>query len=130
MLYTPRKREKVLGSKKNKGNRTRRRAEDFWRERGYLGDRVELSGKFAKSRDLFSSSSFGGFDIVALTSKEIVLIQVKTNQPATKQPYIDFAKKYASRQIKVLCMTWYSYKGWRLQWYLQNGNIKEEDLRK
>lgn len=113
-----------------KGGRTRRRAEEFWRNKGYLVDRVELGGKFTKSKDLFSSDSFSGFDIIAFKPKELILIQLKTNTPPTQQEYIDFAKKYASRQIKVLCMTWYSYRGWRLQWYQQNGKIREEDLRK
>lgn len=113
-----------------KGGRTRRKAEKFFRDQGYIVDRVELSGKFTKSKDLFSSDTFSGFDIVALKPKEFILIQLKTNTPPTQQEYIDFAKKYASSQIKVLCMTWYSRDGWRLQYYFQNGNIKEIDLRK
>ena len=117
-------------SSRAKGGRTRRKAEKFFRDQGYIVDRVELSGKFTKSKDLFSSDTFSGFDIVALKPKEFILIQIKTNNPATQQEYIDFAKKYASSQIKVLCMTWYSRKGWVLQWYQQNGKIRKLDLRK
>lgn len=117
-------------SKRAKGNRTRRKAEEFWRNLGYLVDRVELSGKFVRSKDLFSNDNFGGFDIVALKPKEFLMIQLKTNVPPTQSPYKKFAKKYATDQIKIICQTWYSHKGWRIQEYLQNGTIEETDLRK
>ena len=132
-----------------KGNRTRRKAINYFKEDNYLVDIVEQTSRWTNSKDLFSNictncwntyeedtaccsnnKRFSGFDIVALKPKEFILIQIKTNNPATQQEYIDFAKKYASSQIKVLCMTWYDRQGWVLQWYQQNGKIKKVDLRK
>ena len=134
-------------SSRAKGGRTRRRGEEYWREKLYLVDRVELGGKFTKSKDLFSGICincwrkdeedccddkrlFEGFDIVALNEDEIILIQLKTNTPPTQKIYKEFAIRYASETIKILCMTWYDRKGWRLQWYEPDGSIVEEDLRK
>lgn len=137
-------------STKAKGGRTRRRAEQYWRDKNYLVDRVELGGRFNTSKDLFSGVCincwteqrksdeedccddkrlFDGFDIIALNGKHIILIQLKTNTPPTQEVYIKFAKKFANRRVKILCMTWYDRKGWRNQWYQQNGKIREEDLR-
>jgi hypothetical protein len=136
-------------STKKKGQRTKYKALTYWQDLGYITDTVEQGGRFNKSKDLFSSycsncwqryddetnccknkQRFSGFDIVALKPKEMLLIQLKTNTPSTQAEYIQFAKQFANRYMKVIVQTWYDRKGWRIQYYQANGKIREIDLRK
>lgn len=138
----------MVASTKKKGARTRYKALEYWQSKGYLVDTVEQGGRFNKSKDLFSryctncwnvynedppcckkNNRFSGFDIVALNKKEILVIQLKTNTPASQEEYKQFAMRFANRKLKIVCMTWYDRKGWRIQYYQQNGKVKEEDLR-
>lgn len=112
-----------------KGNRTLRKAIEYYEEEGWLVDRVELGGRFTKSKDLFSSETFGGFDLVGLKPGRIILIQVKTNTPATQGPYIEFAKTYSGRNVLVEGWTWYDRKGPVKHRFYKNGKVKRVDLR-
>ena len=131
-------------SAKSKGRYTITLCKEYYESKGYLVDEVELGGRFRKSKDLFSGlcfecgsvcsqeghETFPGFDLVAIKPSEpILLIQVKTNIPATQQPYKDFAKIYASRHVYVVVWTHYRRQGPRIQRYCKNGSIQEIDLR-
>lgn len=113
---------------RSKGNRNVRRCINFYEEeleKDWKIDRVERTARYIKEKDLY-----GLFDLVAVAPGGWVhFVQVKSNTPATQQPFKDFAKKYASRRVYVIVMTWYDYKGWRIQRYLKNGNIREDDRR-
>ena len=111
-----------------KGRRTVKKALRLFSERGYSMDTVEKKHRYAKARDLFSEEC-DGFDIVGISPEEFLLIQVKTNKPATQKTYKEFAKKYGNDVVKVVVATWYDHKGWRIQWYRPDGKIIEEDLR-
>lgn len=130
---------------KSKGRRTVNKAIQHLTDEGYIVDEVELGGKFRESRDLFAgyctlcfnkkckhktSYRFEGFDLVALSSSKICLIQVKTNKPPTQKNYIAFAKKFASDVVKVIAMTWYDRKGWVIHTFNKNGKVNRKDLRK
>ena len=112
-----------------KGRRTLNKAREYYESKGWLVDRVELGGRFTKSKDLFSSETFGGFDLVALKPGKIKLIQVKTNSPATQGPYIDFAKQYAGRNIRIEGITWYDRQGFVVHRFHKNGKVTRIDLR-
>lgn len=114
---------------RDKGNRTVNKAIDYYENQGYIVDRVELGGRFTKSKDLFSSDHFGGFDLVALKPGTLLLIQVKTNTPATHGPYEEFAKKYSSRNIQVIQCVWYDRRGWVFYRYNKTGGYRRTDLR-
>ena len=129
---------------KAKGRRTVTKAIDFFHEKGMIVDEVELGGRFRKSKDLFaglctkcwtlecehSEPRFDGFDLIALDGVNVWLVQIKTNKPPTQKPYISFAKKFASRYIRVLAMTWYDRKGWVIHTFNKTGTVTKKDLRK
>lgn len=117
-------------SSKAKGRRTLNKAKDWYEKQGWLVDEVELGGKFRKSRDLFSSDSFGGFDLVGIKRGKTVLIQVKTNTPPTQGPYQKFAKKYAGRNLVIEAWTWYDSKGPVIHKFSSSGKVLREDYRK
>jgi hypothetical protein len=115
---------------KSKGGRTRRRIEKYFRSKGYAVAKVETTGKFTKSKDLFSRDIEGnfsdcGFDSLALSQGNIIFIQAKTNTPATQKWYKLFAKEYANEVVEVLVATWVDREGLRLQWYEPDGSIIE-----
>lgn len=131
---------------------------DYYKDEGYLVANGEQVSKYSKVQDLFSDyclnckqqcwdwkgpgllcacgdenseqNRFPGFDIVATDGRKTIWIQCKTNSPVTQQPMKDFAKKFASRYIYIVCATWYDRKGLRIQRYCKNGNILEKDYRK
>lgn len=115
---------------KAKGRRTLNRAKEYYTEQGWLVDECELGGKFRKSKDLFSTDTFGGFDLVCLRPGCIKLVQVKTNTPAVQGPYVDFARRYAGKNIHIEGITWYSRRGFVIHRFYANGKVKREDLRK
>lgn len=131
-------------STRSKGRYTLNKCKDYYEEKGYIVDQVELGGRFRKSKDLFSGycfecgevckdghdTLFPGFDLIAIApGKPVLLIQVKTNTPATQGPYKDFARQYASRHVHVVVWTHYRRAGPRIQRYCKNGSIQEADLR-
>lgn len=132
-------------SSKAKGRRTLNDVKEWFEQEGYIVDESEQGGRFRKYRDLYAGyclncwkrddecckdpDRFGGFDLVALKGKHVVLCQVKTNTPAPQAPYKAFAKQFASRNIKIWVITKYDYQGLRIQKYYSNGQIKELDLR-
>lgn len=113
-----------------KGRRTLNKAKSFYEEQGWLVDEVELGGKFRSSRDLFSTDSFGGFDLIGLLNNRVKLIQVKTNRPPTLDEYKRFAKQYAGDNVEVESYTWYDSRGPVIHKFLSNGTVKKTDLRK
>ena len=128
---------------KAKGRRTVTKAIAFFHEKGMIVDEVELGGRFRKSKDLFagvctkcwnmecdhSDARFDGFDLIAMDGVNVWLVQVKTNKPPTQKPYIAFAKKFASRYIRVVAMTWYDRKGWVIHTFNKTGTVTKKDLR-
>lgn len=116
---------------KRKGRRSRNKVRAFFENRGFVVDVVEKTHRFAKEKDFMGSSLDGqytekGFDLIALGKGNIIFIQVKTNTPATKAFYEDFAKMYADEQLEILVATWIDYKGLKLQWYEPDGSIIEQ----
>ena len=131
-------------SSRAKGRRSLNKVKEYYQQEGYLVDEVEQTGRFLKSKDLFSAlcmkcndvcgiedhSRFPGFDLLSLKDGKIHLVQVKTNSPATQSDYKWFAKRYSSRNIYIVVVTVYDRKGLRIQRYCKNGSILEKDLRK
>lgn len=111
-------------SNRRKGARTKRKCKEFFEDRGWQVGDVEKSSKYAKQRDLFDL-----FDLVAIKGATVKFIQVKTNRPAKQKPYREWAKEHCCDSIECVVATWYDYKDWRLQNYLRDGTIEEEDLR-
>ncbi len=118
----------VIKNSRAKGNRTVRRAIEFYQQRGWLVDKVEKTSKFLKNKDLYSEYC-DGFDLIGIRKNQTVLIQVKTNRPGKKDSYIDFAKKMAGTNLLVQMITWYDAKGFVLQKFYSTGRVVTEDLR-
>jgi hypothetical protein len=131
-------------SARAKGRRTITKAISFFRDKQMIVDEVELTGRFIKSKDLFSGlcikcwkhecdhaqeQKFDGFDLIAMDGTNVWLVQVKTNKPPLQKPYIRFAMTFASKYIRVLAMTWYDRKGWVLHTFNKNGTVTKNDLR-
>lgn len=115
---------------RSKGKRTLKKAREELEREGFIVDRVELTGKYTSSKDLFSAHC-DGFDLLALNDKgQIRMVQVKTNTRPAKKTYIAFAKKYATRYIQVWGYTWFDKKGWVKQRFNKSGTITEIDNRK
>lgn len=129
---------------KAKGRRTVTKAIKFFHDKGMIVDEVELGGRFRKSKDLFAglctkcwlsdcehpdSLRFDGFDLIAMDGINIWLVQIKTNKPPTQKHYIAFAKKFGSRYIRVVAMTWYDRKGWVIHTFNKTGTVTKKDLR-
>lgn len=128
-----------------KGGRTRRKAIKYLEALGFIVETTEKTGKFTKFKDTFSGfcvncwkredeccdkkDEFEGFDIIALKPSEFIMVQLKTNSPATQRTFKAFAKKFAGSVIKIWCMTWYDRSGWVIQDYTKTKIIKT-DLRK
>lgn len=89
---------------------------------------MEKTGKFLENKDLFSQHC-DGFDLIGIRKNQVVLIQVKTNRPAKKDSYIDFAKKLAGPNVLIHMITWYDSKGFVLQKFYSTGKVVTEDLR-
>jgi hypothetical protein len=123
-------------SNRSKGNRIiREKAVPHYEEQGFIVDRAEQTGRYVKEKDLFSGGLDGdyndtGFDLVAIRSDKIILIQVTTNKPKVQKWYKDFAEKFANDVVEVHVYTWYDRKGPRIQNYQKDRTIKEQDLRK
>lgn len=111
-----------------KGGRNRRKVESYYRSLGYIVANVEKTGRWTKQKDLFSDDKYtdSGFDSFAMNEDEILLIQVKSNVPAVREWYLNFAKQYACSHLKVIVATWIDRKGLRIQNYLSDGTIEED----
>ena len=108
-----------------KGNRTRNKCVRSYAGKDWDVEIVEKTGRFVKIKDLY-----GLFDLIAIKGTQVLFIQVKTNKPATQQPYIDWAEAHCNESIRCICWTWYDHKGERIQEYMPDGTIKETDNRK
>ena len=135
----------VFYMSKAKGKRTVYKAISYLQDQGMIVDEVEMSGRYTQYKDLFAGYCtkcwtkdcdhkdqyrFEGFDLISLGPKQLFLIQVKTNTPPTRKNYISFAKKFASRYIRVLSMTWYDRRGWVFHRFNKSGTVTKTDLRK
>lgn len=110
---------------RQKGNRSQRRAIEYYQSDGWLVDKVEKTGKFITDKDLFNL-----FDLVGIKNNKTVFVQVKTNRPPPQKEYLEFAEEYAGPNILVESYTWYDRKGARILQYYQNNHIETIDLRK
>lgn len=116
----------MLKNSRSKGNRNVRHCRDYFETLGFITDTVEKTSKFATVKDLF-----GLFDVIALKKGSVIFIQVKSNNPPTRQPYIDFATKYATIDgVSIMSYTWYDNEGPVILDYLVSGKIIKKDLRK
>ena len=119
----------VPSTSKSKGARTLKKAREELEREGFIVDRVELTGKYTSSKDLFSEHC-DGFDLLALNAQGVIrMVQVKTNTRPAKKTYIEFAKKYATKSIQVWGYTWFDRKGWVKQKFNRSGTITEKDER-
>lgn len=109
---------------KAKGNRNKRKCAEFYREKGWIVEDVENNSRFAIRKDLFNL-----FDLLAIKEGVVMFIQVKSNRPPTQKPYGKWAMINCNEHIRCICWTWYDYQGPRIQEYMGDGKIKEEDLR-
>lgn len=116
-------------STRAKGRRTLNKAKEYYESNGWKVDECELGGRYRKSRDLFSSEDFPGFDLVAIKPGRVRFIQVKTNTPAIQGPYKQFAKRYCGNKFSVECWTWYDRQGPVIHRYYKNGKVKRFDER-
>lgn len=112
-------------STRRKGNRTRRKSQEWYEDQGYETGVVEQQHRYAQQRDLFDL-----FDIIACKGTEIIFVQVKTNSPAKQEPYKLWAMAHCNKFIKCHVWTWYDYKGPVIQKYLPDGEIETIDERK
>ena len=112
----------MMVSNRAKGNRNQLKAIRFMEEKGFLVDKVEKTGKFAKVKDLF-----GLFDFVAIEKGKVCFVQVTTNTPHTHKKYQSFADQY---ELTTLQFVWFDRKGWKIFSYHKNKKKYVEDLRK
>lgn len=132
---------------KAKGRRSEKKVVEYLESQGWITDRTELGGRFTKYRDMYagyctncwkrqedccdSPERFEGFDIIATKKGTSNYVQIKTNTPSTQKNYKRFAGKFAGKNLKVMVITNYDYKGLRVQDYQSDGKtIIETDLRK
>lgn len=132
---------------KSKGARTVKKVIETLEADGYIVDKVERGGRFAKYKDLFAGyclrcggkgdeccdnpRRFAGFDLIAIHPYHPpILIQVKTNTPPVQKDYSKFAMKFAENHLVIESWTWYDRKGFVIHKYLKDGNIEKTDLRK
>lgn len=108
---------------RSKGNRNRRACITLLEQQGFVVDVVEKTSRFAKIKDLF-----GLFDIVAISSKKVVFIQVTTNSPHSHQPLSDFKALYPF--VGVAQYVWYDYKGFKVFTYSKDGLWDYEKIAK
>lgn len=110
---------------RQKGRRSVQRAIDYYTLQGYRLEKVEKTGRFVVEKDLF-----GLFDLLGIKKNQTIFIQVKTNKPATLQPYIDFAVMYAGTSFLIENFTWYDRSGFIVQKFTNDGLVAKEDWRK
>jgi len=94
-----------------KGNASVRKCEEILTSLGYITSIVERTGRFIKNKDMFSNGEdderglgfeFGGFDLIAMKNGcKIKYIQVKTTNPATHKPYIQFRGKFDDVSVEI-----------------------------
>ncbi len=111
-------------ARRRKGNKNQLESIKHWELKGYKVGKVENNVRFSKVRDLF-----GYWDLAAINKKELVLIQVSTNNPHTHRNYLEFSKEHPIPNIRYIQMTHYDRKGWKIFEY-KDGEKKVEDLRK
>lgn len=112
-----------------KGNRTVRRAIDYYTAEGWLVDKVEKVGKWILHKDLFSEACGIGFDLVGIKQNQVIFIQAKTNLAPDQHKYFDFAQKYCGPNLLAEMYVWHDGRGPVIYKFIKDGIIKT-DLRK
>lgn len=110
---------------RQKGNRSLRRAIEYYEADGWRIDKVEKTGKFIIDKDLFNL-----FDLVGVKPNKSVYVQVKTNRPPPQKDFLEFSQQYAGTHLFVESYTWYDRKGAKILRYNKNGTITTLDFRK
>ncbi len=103
-------------NKRAKGERNKLEAKKILEENGYLVGNVETKTKFNPVKDLF-----GLFDLAAINNKEILLVQISSNQPHTHKQFLEFAKERPIPNVRYLQLTKKDRVGWFMYEYLSNG---------
>lgn len=115
----------MVKNPKQKGQRSVKKAIEYYTDQGWLIEKVEKTGKFVFEKDLYTL-----FDAVGIKPNKVVFLQVKTNRPPPRKDFLDFAGSYAGENVRVESYTWYDFKGPKIMEYLSNGEIITHDLRK
>ena len=79
-------------------------------------DKVEKTGKFAKVKDLY-----GLYDLIAITKKEVMFVQVTSNRPHTHKKYLGFSEMFPNITHKQF--VWIDRKGWKIFTYRKGKKI-------
>ena len=118
----------ILGGGRNmsiktkvKGNRIQRKVIAYFQKRGYIVSKVEMQSMYAKERDLF-----GLFDLIALRSDAISLVQVTCNRPHTHKKYMEFSKEYRLKDVYYEQWVWIDRKGWKIFLYRHGKKFKTD----
>ena len=113
---------------RQKGNRTQLKAIRYLEDAGFLVNKVEVGGRFEKVKDLF-----GLFDLCAIRTHDLFLVQVTSNTPHTHKKYLEFSKNYDLDQVTFAQFVWYDKpkkpRGWKFFWYTK-GKQEVEDFRR
>ena len=109
-------------NKRQKGNRVQLKAIEQLEAEGWLVNKVEVGGKWEKSKDLY-----GLWDILCLSRYEILFVQITCNQPHNHKDYIEFSKKYSAANYKYQQWVWYDRKGWVKYVYYQGRQLKFDE---
>lgn len=113
-----------MSNNKTKGNRNQLKCIRELESSGWLVDKVEKTGRFAKIKDLY-----GLFDIVCVKKNKTLYVQITTNKPHTHKNYQSFARKYGGKNLLVEQWVWYDRRGWRKIVYQSSGKKKVIDER-
>lgn len=90
-----------------KGNRIRLKGINELKDKGYLVDVVEKTGRFIKQKDLF-----GLFDVIYISPVGFIgFVQFRANRKPNLKPYKGFRNKYNVPWIKIEVWIWKDYFG-------------------
>lgn len=113
-----------------KGNRSRRKAIEYYEHLGWTIDVCERTGRFIKYKDLFAKINNHGFDLIGIKNNKVILVQVKTNVLPNQGAYLDIASQFAGENVIIESYTWFDIKGPVVVTYNNNGTISKNDMRK
>ena len=115
---------------KQKGWRTVRKGNDFFRQNGYIGANLEKTGRFIKEKDLFNL-----WDNLYIKGNLHIFVQYKTNMCLGVKkprkwltPFIDFAKEHGSIYVKYYVFNSIDYKGFQMFDCMTKKNEKKNKI--